>query len=211
MTARITAAVRDGLNVCAAFYGHPGVFVETSHQSIEALRREGYGARMMPAVSADACLYADLGINPGICGAQSFEATDFLLFRRRFDPTSVVLLWQLGVLGVATASNAPCRPERLATLTQRLRRHYPARHPVVLYRAGQHPGETASVRAVELRALPAADIRALDTLYVPPIRQRQPDPSISKWYDEPASGTSRHGQLNGGGSTRPLARAKSRA
>src|SRR5262245_22658519 len=26
MTARIMAAVRDGLDVCAAFYGHPAVF-----------------------------------------------------------------------------------------------------------------------------------------------------------------------------------------
>jgi precorrin-3B methylase len=188
MTARITAAVRSGLNVCAAFYGHPGVFVETSHQAIDALRRQQYPARMLPAVSADACLYADLGVDPGICGAQSFEATDFLLFRRRFDPTSILLLWQLGVLGVATASNAPCRPERLSTLTQRLRRHYPARHPVVLYRAGQRPGEAPSIRPLELRELPHHDIYALDTLYVPPLRQRRPDVAIEKWYDQPPLG-----------------------
>jgi precorrin-3B methylase len=188
MTARITAAVRDGARVCAAFYGHPGVFVETSHQAIEALRREGYEARMMPAVSADACLYADLGVDPGICGAQSFEATDFLLFHRRFDPTSILLLWQLGVLGVATASRAPCRPERLATLTKRLRRHYPARHPVVLYRAGQRPGESASIRSLQLQNLPVADVRSLDTLYVPPLPQRSPDHAIAQWYKEPPSG-----------------------
>lgn len=184
MTARITAAVRDGLAVCVAFYGHPGVLVEASHQSIEALRREGYRAWMLPGVSADGCLFADLGVDPGMCGTQSFEASDYLLFRRRSDPTSILLLWQIGVLGVATATRSPARHDRLATLTKRLRQDYPARHPVVLYQAAQRPGSRASIRSLELRALPKADVSVLEILYVPPIRQRRPDAAIQKWFVE---------------------------
>jgi uncharacterized protein YabN with tetrapyrrole methylase and pyrophosphatase domain len=186
MITRITAAVRRGRNVCVAFYGHPGVLVEASHQSIEALRREGYSARMAPAISADGCLYADLGVDPGMCGTQSFEATDYLLFRRRSDPTSILLLWQVAALGVTTAGRAANPNDRLAALTQRLRQDYPARHPVVLYQAAQRPGDQASIRALELRALPATDVRPLEMLYVPPVRQRRPDARIQKWLKEPA-------------------------
>jgi uncharacterized protein YabN with tetrapyrrole methylase and pyrophosphatase domain len=181
MIARMTAAVRHGCVVCVAFYGHPGVLVEASHRAIQALREEGYPARMLPAISADGCLFADLGVDPGICGAQSFEATDYLLYRRRSDPTSILLLWQVGVLGVATASRAPCPADRLATLTVRLRKDYPARHPVVLYRAAQRPDERPSVRVLELRALAKADVRTLETLYIPPLPQRRPDPRVQSW------------------------------
>jgi hypothetical protein len=184
MTARVTSAVRHGHAVCVAFYGHPGVLVEASHDSIAVLRREGYRARMLPAVSADGCLYADLGVDPGICGSQSFEASDYLLYRRQSDPRSVLLLWQVGVLGVATASEGPCRRERLAFLTKRLRRDYPAQHPVILYQAAQRPGRQPSIRSIELQMLPDADVRPMDMLYVPPLRQRRPDRSVAEWFKE---------------------------
>jgi uroporphyrin-III C-methyltransferase len=187
MTARITAAVRDGYQVCAAFYGHPGVFVESSHESVEILQKEGFSARMLPGISADACLYADLGVDPGICGVQSFEATDFLRFRRLFDPTSILLLWQVGVLGVATASRAPCRPDRLAALVSRLRRNYPARHPVVLYRAGQRPGQPPSTTVAFLAKLATVAVTPLDTLYVPPLKQRRPSRIVDRWFEDDGS------------------------
>jgi siroheme synthase len=80
--------VRQGLNICVVYYGHPGVFVIPSHESIRQARAEGYAARMLPGISAEDCLFADLGIDPGTCGCQSFEATDFLLNRRKFDTRS---------------------------------------------------------------------------------------------------------------------------
>src|SRR3970282_2169154 len=85
MADRILSAVRAGAQVCAAFYGHPGVFVRPSHDAIRRAPREGFPARMLPGVSAEDCLVADLGVNPGEIGSQSFEATDFLGYRRRFD------------------------------------------------------------------------------------------------------------------------------
>lgn len=41
-------------------------------------------------------MYADLDLDPGTHGVQSFEATDFLLYRRQIDPTSALILWQAG-------------------------------------------------------------------------------------------------------------------
>src|SRR5262245_21714843 len=126
MTERLVSLVRNGSRVCAVFYGHPGMFVEASHRAIAILREEGYAASMMAGVSTDGCLYADLGINPGQVGMQSFESTEFLLFKRRFDPTSGLILWQVGVLGETAARRGTCRGNRLAVLTNVLREHYPA-------------------------------------------------------------------------------------
>src|SRR5437773_2103233 len=64
MVEELLAPVRAGHNVCAAFYGHPGVFVNPGHEAIRRARAEGFPARMLPAVSALDCLVADLGIDP---------------------------------------------------------------------------------------------------------------------------------------------------
>jgi hypothetical protein len=91
--------LREGLNVCVVYYGHPGVFVMPSHDSIRQARAAGFEAIMLPGISAEDCLFADLGIDPGRIGCQSFEATDFLVNRRKFDTSSHLILWQIGVIG----------------------------------------------------------------------------------------------------------------
>ena len=99
MVDRILAEVRQELNVCAVFYGHPGVFAYPTHEAIKQARHEGFRAQMLPGISAEDCLFADLGIDPGRNGCQSFEATDFLIRRRKFDPTSALILWQIAMTG----------------------------------------------------------------------------------------------------------------
>ena len=185
MADRIVTAVRGGLRVCAAFYGHPGVFVNASHLAIGRLRKQGFAARMLPGISAEDCLFADLGVNPGDRGCQSFEATNFLKARRRFDPTSDLLLWQVGVLGESRlhAGRVAKRP-RLERLTARLRRYYPANHPVVLYEAATFPECDPLVRRVRLDRLPAQRVVPMMTLYVPPLPQRAADRAILRWYAE---------------------------
>jgi hypothetical protein len=185
MATRVVDAVRAGGRVCAAFYGHPGVFVDPSHQAIRRLKRLGYPARMLPGISTEDCLFADVGFDPGLRGCQSFEATDFLACRRRFDPTSALVLWQVGMLGEPSVrKNMACRPPRLQILTDVLRRRYPARHAVVLYEAAQYPVCDASIRRVPLARLPRTRIQPATTIYVPPLPDRTPDPKIMAWFDE---------------------------
>jgi precorrin-6B methylase 1 len=185
MAELMVTAVRDGRRVCTVFYGHPGVFVEASHAAIRRLRREGYSARMLPAISADGCLFADLGINPGQHGVQSFEATDFLLSRRRFDPTSGLILWQIGVLGDGDSRRRRyCDPDRLEVLTRKLRRHYPASHRAVIYSASTFPTHPPRIRRVELERLPRLRIHPMEMLFVPGLTQRAPDRRILKWLAE---------------------------
>src|SRR5258708_10906162 len=82
ITAHVLAEVRRGFRVCFALYGHPGVFATPAHAAVQLARDEGFRATMLPGVSADACLLADLGIDPGSDGLQSYEATDFLIRKR---------------------------------------------------------------------------------------------------------------------------------
>lgn len=185
MADRIVAAVQSGLEVCAVFYGHPGVFVDASHEAIRRARRAGFPARMLPGISAEDCLVADLGMDPATHGCQSFEATDFLLSRRKFDPSSALILWQVGVLGEASVrDDMSCRPERLAVLTAFLRRHYPARHRVVLYEAAQFPVCDPMIKRIPLSNLRKERVLPMTTLYVPPIPGREPDTRVMKWIAE---------------------------
>lgn len=101
MVGRILECVRAGERVCAVFYGHPGVFVYPSHEAVQRARAEGYSAVMLPGVSAEDCLFADVGIDPATTGCLSYEATDFLFQSRAVDPASALVLWQIGVLGNA--------------------------------------------------------------------------------------------------------------
>jgi hypothetical protein len=182
---RIMEAVRGGMHVCAAFYGHPGVLVQTAHAVIKRARREGFQARMLPGVSNEDCLFADLGVDPGEEGCQSFEATDFLASRRRFDPSSVLILWQVGMLGEPSVMvREGCRPERLAVLARVLRKHYPARHPVILYEAAQYPLCDPVVQRTTLAKLPTTTVPPMTTLYVPPRPPRPLDQRIMRWFDE---------------------------
>ncbi|OLC43585.1 MAG: hypothetical protein AUH43_20345 [Acidobacteria bacterium 13_1_40CM_65_14] len=185
MTARILAAVRSGLDVCAAFYGHPGVFVNPAHDAIRRARREGFSARMLPGISSEDCLFADLGVDPSDNGCQSFEATDFLASRRRFDPTSGLVLWQVGMLGESSVrAYMSCRSERLRVLAAFLRRHYPTHHPVVLYEAAQFPTCDPMIKRTSLANLTRQHIMPMTTLYVPPKPARPADRRIVGWFDE---------------------------
>src|SRR5581483_1776435 len=78
MVDRILRAVREGQRVCAVFYGHPGIFVQPSHMAIERSRAEGYHAIMLPGISSEDCLVADLGVDLSQSGYHSYEATNFL-------------------------------------------------------------------------------------------------------------------------------------
>jgi hypothetical protein len=46
---------------------------------------EGFLACMLPGISAEDCLFAEFGIAPSENGCQSFEVTDFLGYKRKFD------------------------------------------------------------------------------------------------------------------------------
>jgi uncharacterized protein YabN with tetrapyrrole methylase and pyrophosphatase domain len=175
MVEAVLAEVRRGKRVCFALYGHPGVFALPSHVAVRLARQEGYRATMLPAVSADACLFADLGIDPG-GGCQSYEATDFLLRHRRVDTTVALVLWQVGVVGRFDFVTTRAGRRKLKVLTDELCEHYPARHIAVLYEASVLPGFEPAIERVEISKLHDAEVTPTATLYVPPAREEEVDP-----------------------------------
>jgi len=179
MVDELLAPVRTGLDVCAAFYGHPGVFVNPGHEAIRRARAEGYRARMLPAVSALDCLVADLGIDPAATGLHSYEATDFVVHRRRPDPTASLVLWQIGVVGELGYATSP-RLENLALVADRLSRAYPRGHEVIVYEASPYPlVADPFVLRVPLEQLPDAQVPLLATLVVPPARRPRRDRALT--------------------------------
>jgi hypothetical protein len=125
----------------------------------------------VPAVSADGCLYADLLVNPGDQGMQSYEASDFVVSRRAFDRRTGLILWQVGVLGESDWTRKPRRhPERLALLADVLLRKYPADHQVVLYFASTFPLHPPKIRRFRLCDLAKRRVYPMEMLYVPPVR-----------------------------------------
>ena len=182
MVDRISAEVEAGKRVCAVYYGHPGVLAQAPHAAIRRLRRAGYDARMLPGIAADACLFADLGVNPGDRGCATFEATDFQPHASLFDPTSDLNIWQFGLLGEGTTRpGMSSRRDRVRVLVRRLRRWYPARHRVAIYLAATLPWEKFSVRWVPLSSLDRVRLKSMMTLYVPPLPNRRPNRRVLAW------------------------------
>jgi hypothetical protein len=170
MIDEILRSVRDGKRTVAAFYGHPGVFAFPSHESIRRARSERYLAFMLPGVSAEDCLFADLNVDPAVNGCQSYEATDFLLHDRTVDPSSQLILWQVGVVGDWTYRGAGYDLKAFPMLIGRLQSLYGYWHEVTLYEAAIFPGVSPTILRIALGHLTNQYVNAGTTMYVPPSR-----------------------------------------
>jgi tetrapyrrole (corrin/porphyrin) methylase-like protein len=173
--------VRAGKRVCGAFYGHPGVFALPTHRAIEIARREGYPAHMEPGVSAEDCLYADLGIDPGKFGCQHYEASQYMLYRRRIDTSAYLVLWQVGVAGDQSLARFSTGAAYRQVLVDVLARDYDLGHEVILYKAVTLPMHRPHIERLSLRDLPAADVDMHMTLVIPPGSRLQADPTVREW------------------------------
>lgn len=175
MVETMLAEVRAGRKVCGAFYGHPGVFAWAPHKAIEVARGEGYRAHMLPGISAEDCLYADLGIDPGKFGCQHFEASQMMFYRRRIDPTAYLVLWQVGLAGDQTLKRFSTGAAYRQVLVDVLARDYPPDHEVIIYRVASLPLHYPRIERLPLNCLVQADIDVADTVVVPPAYAMQAD------------------------------------
>lgn len=182
MVCRVLELLRAGKRVCFAAYGHPGVFAFPTHEAVRRARREGFRARMLPGISAEDCLFADLGVDPATSGCQSFEATDFVVNRRVFDPTAHLVLWQIGVLGELRGITPATRPTGMNHLVDRLRDKYPDEHGVYLYEASLESGVDPKIGGLALRHLEHATIAGMATLYVPPHGTPDTDSALAEAF-----------------------------
>ena len=162
------AEVRAGKQVCAVFYGHPGIFAWSPHEVIKLARAEGFQAHMEPGISAEDCLYADLGIDPGRFGCQHYEASQLLFYETPINPGACLVLWQVGLVGDRSMKRFSTGPEYRQVLVDVLSRHYPLDHEVIIYRGATLPIEQPRIRHVALRDLPATPVSSDETVVLRP-------------------------------------------
>jgi uncharacterized protein YabN with tetrapyrrole methylase and pyrophosphatase domain len=174
----ILESLEGGEDVCAVFYGHPMIFVTPSLQLIQQAQDNGHRVTVCAGISAEDCLFADLGVDPASRGCQSYEATDFLLQPRRFDTSSGLILWQIGVIGNLTSRIQEQHPRGMSLLQQTLLQHYPAAHRVYIYEAATTADETPRVQVAEIQHMTGAEVGPASTLYVPPATAPQLDEAM---------------------------------
>nr|6QZY_A Chain A, Peptide N-methyltransferase [Omphalotus olearius] len=172
MSELMVREVRKGLDVVGVFYGHPGVFVNPSHRALAIAKSEGYRARMLPGVSAEDCLFADLCIDPSNPGCLTYEASDFLIRDRPVSIHSHLVLFQVGCVGIADFNFTGFDNNKFGVLVDRLEQEYGAEHPVVHYIAAMMPHQdpvTDKYTVAQLREPEIAKrVGGVSTFYIPP-------------------------------------------
>jgi phosphopentomutase len=73
------------------------------HNVIKVAKKEGYNAHTVPCISAEDCLYADMGVDPGNEGSQHFEVIQFMFYKRKVDPSAYLILRQVLAVDMSAA------------------------------------------------------------------------------------------------------------
>lgn len=178
ITDYILSHLTDSKHICVALYGHPAVFAKPALDAVRLAIQQGYDAKVLPGISAEACLFADLLIDPGACGCQSFEATDFMLFRRQFDVNSHLILWQPDVIGVQHHEEGQ-NAEGVCILKEYLAQFYPLHHEIVIYEAAQYPGLKPTILKIQLNQLSGITLSSICTLYIKPLGKSERDNELA--------------------------------
>ncbi len=168
MRDRILYHVRNGKNTCLVMYGHPGVFVNPSHAAMRIAAEEGYPTEMQAGISAEDCLYADLGLDPATHGCQMYEATFFLARDVTIDRNVPLIVWQVGCVGDSGYNRSGYDSRNLPILIERLQELYSDDHTIVIHEAAQHPLADTRIWTMKLSELRPEHVTGISTMFVPP-------------------------------------------
>jgi uncharacterized protein YabN with tetrapyrrole methylase and pyrophosphatase domain len=178
MVATMLAEVRLGKKVVAAFYGHPGVFAWAPHKVIEEAKAEGYCAQMLPGISAEDCLYADLGIDPGRVGSQNFETSQFMFYQRNIDPSAYLILWQIAIAGDRSIARFHTGAAYRELLIEMLSEYYPLDHQVALYECPTLAIDEARIEWIALKDFAQTEVSLITTMLIPPSKKLRKNSAI---------------------------------
>lgn len=171
ITEYILKAVRENQHVCVVLYGHPTVFAKPALDAVIQARQEGYFAKILPGISSEDCLFADLLIDPASNGCLSFEATDLLIHQRKLDISCHVILWQVSVIGMLDNSKTHNNKKGINLLFSFLNNYYNSDHQIISYTAAQYPGFEPIIENFSLEQLPNIQFSRISTLYIPPAQK----------------------------------------
>lgn len=170
--------VRKGKKVVGAFYGHPGVFAWSPHEVIKLANAEGYQGHMEPGISAEDCLYAHLGVDPGKVGSQNFEASQFMFYQRNIDPSAYLILWQVAIAGDKSIARSQTGQAYRQLLIDLLAEYYPLDHRVALYECPTLPTEQPRIEWIPLSDFATAQISLITTMALPPSKKMKKNQHI---------------------------------
>ena len=178
MVDEILGPVRDGKRVCAVFYGHPGVYVEPSHEAVRRARRRDSRlvcSRPSPPRTASSPIWASTRANTaGRAGRRPASSSTASVPT----PTAGLVLWQVDGIGKLDWNLDP-DPRGLPALAEVLGELYPLEHELVFYRASIYPIAPGEAVRMPLRELATLDSPPAPTLYVPPLPSRPIDPAMA--------------------------------
>lgn len=158
-------------NICVAMYGHPLVLNLPTKLTVEAASSNelNIDVQVLPGISAESVMYCDLGIDPGVGGIQSYEASEFIYKKKIIDTTSHLVLWQVGVIGAQGSTKEHDNSSGMQLLKDRLLSLYPKDHRVFLYEAAQYPNVSPIINSSTLSKIDVTAISQLMTAYIPPV------------------------------------------
>ncbi|KAF3139663.1 hypothetical protein TWF569_008512 [Orbilia oligospora] len=163
------ADTRKGRRVVGAFFGHPGLFMSPNRRALAIAQAEGYMAKMLPGVSVDDCLLADLGIDPSFIGCLTCEARDFMIHDHLGLTSRHVIMYEVGYLGFYGDDS---KTDYFQCFVNRLEDIYGNAHSLVNYTAAISPLMQPIVHHLTIEDLRKPEVRkqitSASTLYFPP-------------------------------------------
>ncbi|BCZ98029.1 TPA: methylase [Legionella pneumophila] len=154
--------------LCVVFYGHPTFFADSALNAVRQIKKNGGEAIILPAVSAQDCLFSDLEIDPGDQGCFSIEATELVLFERCIDVRAHLILWQVSNFGRTDGK----KTNNLSILKDYLIDYYPEDYSICLYEAPSLPTCSPRIEWIQLGHMDQFDISLITTAYIPPIENK---------------------------------------
>lgn len=192
MANTVVDAARQGLRVCAVFYGHPGIFVTPSHEIIRLAKAEGIPARMLAGVSAEDCLVADFGFDPGKTGYAAYEATQLLTFPRTPDTSAWLVIWQPEATGDVAYTKNRDYGKKVAVLRDFLLKFYPPEAKVAVYEANTYSIGSPKIEWAMMKDLCSLQLSGISTLVIPPATKAAIDMANVHALDIPEIIDNRH-------------------
>ena len=134
--------------------------------------------KVLPGISAEDCLFADLLIDPGSAGCLSLEATDLLLYSKKLNTDYHLIIWQAGIIGALDHPKLHDNTNGIKLLLKYLRQYYNLDHPIILYSAAQYPGLEPLIIRSTLENLLELKLSRISTLYLPPLQKTSCDKTM---------------------------------
>ncbi|KAK6335014.1 hypothetical protein TWF718_010456 [Orbilia javanica] len=163
------ADTRKGQRVVGVFFGHPGLFMSPNRRALAIAQAEGYTTKMLPGVSVDDCLLADLGIDPSFIGCLTCEARDFLIHDHLGLTSRHVIMFEVGYLGFYGDDS---KTDYFEYFVNKLEETYGNSHSLVNYTAAISPLTQPVIDRLTIGGLRTPEVRkritSASTLYFPP-------------------------------------------